>query len=263
VGNVVAVVESNKTYETIIQSIKQNVNITQTYQLIGAKETNWYKHTSKIFDQLVTVHGVDKEDLKKYIIYHNLDTLPFPEKMVLVVHLFPGEEPADVVEKTVKQYFLDRFIESKTKRGVYLVNGEGLLKSYIQTAGVSSWPMGSTNDEIEFAKAKSLNKFKIPTRNFADMLGLMVIFKKQMVFKMRDVTQKRNTGAHCESAGKVAIIKVLNRIIGDTVYTDENTEPIYKIGLCAMTELLLRENTRTKKDDKHWFLEPEQAIFSK
>jgi hypothetical protein len=143
-----------------------------------------------------------------------------------------------------------------------MVNAEGNLKSFIQSEDGKLWPQGSTNDEIEFAKNKSLNKFKINGSDFAEIVGFMILFKRQTTFKIKDNKQKRNKGAHCESAGKTVVVKVLNRILGANVYTEENSVAIYKIGLCAMTELLLREYTRIKKDGKVWFLEPETAIFS-
>jgi hypothetical protein len=254
--------DPRKPYTEIINDIRNNIALTKKIQVIGSKETNWYKHASKVIDRLKVVHGITPKNIEMHILYHNLDTLPFDEKMTLVSHLFSVNDDINDLETRIKQYFDDRFIVNKTKKGVYLVNRDGILKSFIQVEGDNIWPQGSTNDEIEFARAKSLNKFKIAGDDFADVVGFMILFKKHTTFKIKDITQSRNRGAHCESAGKTSIIKLLNRTVGEPMYTDENSEEIYKIGMCAMTEILLRENTRTKKDDKHWFLGPEETIFS-
>ena len=81
-----------------------------------------------------------------------------------------------------------------------------------------------------------------------------------MIFKFKDITLTRNKlGARCDSAGKADIIKMLNTVVGD-VYTQENTATLFQPKLCVILEILLREYTRTAKNQRVYFLTPEQSI---
>ena len=44
------------------------------------------------------------------------------------------------------------------------------------------------------------------------------------------------------------------------IYTQENTFELYQPRLCVILEILLREYTRTNKNDRTYFLTPEQTI---
>jgi hypothetical protein len=89
-----------------------------------------------------------------------------------------------------------------------------------------------------------------------------------MVFKVKDLSQKRNnTGARIDDAGKEKIVKFLNIILGETKYTDENTENITQLGLCAILEMLMRQKTENKglgifSTNKTYFLTPEQTAIT-
>ena len=89
-----------------------------------------------------------------------------------------------------------------------------------------------------------------------------------MVFKVKDLSQKRNnTGARIDDAGKEKIVKFLNIILGETKYTDENTENITQLGLCVILEMLMRQKTENKglgilTPNKTYFLTPEQTAIT-
>ena len=98
---------------------------------------------------------------------------------------------------------------------------------------------------------------------------------KYLVFKTKDLTAKRDTGARCDEAGKEKTMKKLNEILGEDKYTNETTkmqkdssgtvirEATGQIELCVMQEFILRFFEIIKKDNKKWFLTPELAIYFK
>ena len=78
------------------------------------------------------------------------------------------------------------------------------------------------------------------------------------MFKTKDTSKKRNSGAKCINAGKVKTIKQLNDIVGDPdTFTPDNTKTISQNILCIMQEFLLR-HYNTIKPDKSWFLTYEE-----
>lgn len=84
-----------------------------------------------------------------------------------------------------------------------------------------------------------------------------------MVFKVKDTEQKwGNKGARVDDAGKGDIIKIVNFLVGNPAYTEENTTTILKIGLCVVLEMLARQKMEKKVDNKTWFLDPEQTVVN-
>jgi hypothetical protein len=63
--------------------------------------------------------------------------------------------------------------------------------------------------------------------------------------------------------GNSQIIKYLNEIIGgEPIYDNENIKDKYtKISLCVLTEILLRYYDETRRNDKRWFFNIEQAMI--
>ena len=83
-----------------------------------------------------------------------------------------------------------------------------------------------------------------------------------MIFKVKDMTLKRHKGARCDQAGKKETLKVLNKIVGKEEYTIENTKETMQIELCSLQEFLLRYFDYTKKENKRWYLSPEEAVIN-
>jgi hypothetical protein len=96
-----------------------------------------------------------------------------------------------------------------------------------------------------------------------NLVGFINMFKmKEMVFKIKDVRQARNnTGARCgDSTTKSDAIKLANTMIGSNVY--DNKTDILLFGLCVIIEVLARYFTEIKKDDKVYFLTPEETAIN-
>ena len=85
---------------------------------------------------------------------------------------------------------------------------------------------------------------------------------KEMVFKIKDVRQaKNNTGARCgDSTTKADVIKLINKLLEENAY-DDKTE-ILHFGLCVIMETLMRYFTDIKKDNKIYYLTPEETAIN-
>ena len=89
------------------------------------------------------------------------------------------------------------------------------------------------------------------------------MFKKDYnIFKVKNMEDKRSKGARCDQAGKSETIKLLNEIIGDSVYSSENTKGRNKIEFCVMQEMYLRYFDKTSKNNKRWFVTPSEMILN-
>ena len=116
-----------------------------------------------------------------------------------------------------------------------------------------------------FAESGALGKFIVNPASYPRMISFINLFKnREMVFKVKDTEQKwGNKGARVDDAGKGDIIKIVNFLVGNNAYTEENTTTILKIGLCVVLEMLARQKMEKKADNKTWFLDPEQTVINK
>lgn len=77
-----------------------------------------------------------------------------------------------------------------------------------------------------------------------------------MVFKVRNINNKRDTGARCDQAQKSQTLKLL-----DTMVEFEYNRKINQKQLCILEEFIFRIYDKNKKDSKVWFLSPVENIL--
>ena len=122
-------------------------------------------------------------------------------------------------------------------------------------------PMDITDftDKIEEMKTKFNNKMN-------NLVGFMGEFKKDgyMVYKLKDLNNRKNKGARCDQSGKSALPN-LHKII-DSVDNEENyisfMDKIEKLNhkqICIVQEMILRLFTYEKYNNKVWFLSAVEA----
>jgi hypothetical protein len=155
--------------------------------------------------------------------------------------------------KLIKNYYIKHIITDKGVVGLVLHNAEKNPSIQIVVFKNDKWVIG------EFTDIKILeNKIKQITpklENLNNVIGFIGNFKnKYMIFKVKMMNEKRNTGARCDQTGKKDAIKILNIIVNENKYTSENTKGINKNELCIYQELLLRVFNKNKKNNKKWFL---------
>ena len=108
--------------------------------------------------------------------------------------------------------------------------------------------------------------------NLSHIIGFIAEFKEKTgrsyaVFKIKYV-QEKGGGARCDQiSSKQRRLTIVNQIIhgldpdiAPPMYTMESTKDQNTARFCVLPELLLRSYNLMRKDDKHWFLTPMQAV---
>jgi hypothetical protein len=257
-------IERALSYDEILADIKRNIEkALNPIDELDKGETDWYLHVNKVTNVLVNIHEIPLMEVAKYVYYHYLDSMRFVDKLTLVMHIYtPGIVPKNENEIMIKSYFDEKIIENKATKGIVLTD-EDVCKIYVQsTEDPKDWIEAQQSDKKKLGQF-IIEKYIVPAADYKNkIIGFMHMFSrnKQVVFKVKDTTIERNTGAKLENETKGDIIKTLNKILDEKAYTAKNSEKIAKIGLCVITEMILRDIT--KKSGKTLFFDTEKTILN-
>jgi hypothetical protein len=227
------------------------------------------KHSLPI-QQIRSLFGITDELFQKYIIHHFMDSLLFEEKIVIIRHFYSENiEPSSPEEEIMKSYLDERILKKDEQIGMLTIKDDTLILM-MQNNETGEWNEG---DQEDYAlMGGELRRFQID-RNPDSMfflLGFITPFvskktnTREMVFKVKDMTEKRNNiGARIDDAGKDKVIKLLNALIETPNYYNEtNTTFINQLGICITIEIVMRKFSEDKRMGKYYYLTPEQAILS-
>jgi hypothetical protein len=233
-----------RTYNAILEDIRTNVReLTKEDIIIKASESNWYKHANKVKSELLTTHELTSDDINRYVIYHYLDTIPMVDKLEIVSYLYaPRADPLNGYETIMKEYLDDLVLEEnedgELQYAVVLANGEENRMFVKESETV--WRPSKYTDEQLFSRVRK-ERLIIPKSNVnSTEIGFMHPFKqKEVVFKTKDLTQKRNNkGAKCVDSSKSAVAAKIGAVLGEKdLYTKTNIE---RPELCVLLEVLMR-----------------------
>ena len=258
--------KEEKTFAMLMSEIEQLLDFVYNTKKLTKGEKNWYKHSALVIQMLINDFGFTNENIREYMIEHILDMLLFSDKMILIQHFYiDNNEPNGLNEELIKEYLDKRIVRSGNYWGIVLMKDD-ILKIFTK----------SENNELVEVDAddyqlfvKDLVRFDVKKNTLNNIVGFVNLFtskksnQKEMVFKIKDLTQKRNnTGARADDAGKEKIIKFLNLILEENKYNDENTEKITQIGLCAILEFIMRRLNVVNNKGKIFFLNPEQTAIT-
>ena len=195
-------------------------------------------------------------------------------------HLYSLESISqDSFERYAKNYFEKNTISTKdftafityklNKRMIMILNNK------------NKWVEASPEDQREIASSKETKEFlAFNVTDYNTIVGFIGYEKgnKDLAFKTKNMTSKRDTGARCDQATKNKNLAKLNEIIGESKYTIDSTKAIKdedgnviqeamgNVELCVLEEFILRffnEYPENGRDGKKWFLTPEMAIWHK
>jgi len=264
----VAVVEepaNTRSYDDILKEITSIVQILTKKDLeIKAIDSNWYKHANKMVPELMVVHQMKSELVNKYVIFHYLDKLPAVDKLVLISNLYENDEGGSAEERrgvlAILTLYFDELIlkvddEGESRTAVVLANGSA-NKMFVQGSD-NVWKPATYTDEKTFAAIRK-ERLNVPfDRIHRTEIGFMHPFKeKEIVFKTKDLTQKRNNkGAKCTDSSKRGISMKIGVVLGEpNIYMATQIE---RPELCVLLEILMR--WRTESTDTVYFFGPEKA----
>jgi superfamily II DNA or RNA helicase len=268
---------SVRSYESILLEMRECLSYTVTPVKIETKDTNWYKHAGHVLDLLHTNQEIPQDVLVRYILFHFLDTSTIEDRLILVQRLYYDENRGVGgggagseligIEVIIKQYFDEKIIRrvygGEEVIAILLVTGES-WELYVQDKTTREWTPAKPTERSEFIRV-GINKFIVLEVDMNYLIGFMSTFKQDMVFKTKNLREKRNNrGAKCDIWTKADILKRLAVIIDDeNTYSLENTENILKPGVCVIMEIIMRYYSDKRHKGKAWFLSPEQALINK
>ncbi len=225
----------------------------------GDKDENtWYKHCGITIKKMAS-ENVPVEDLLQFLVEHIVDMLVYKEKLDVLNYLYSIKV---IPEKSFEEYCLDylnsKIIKVKKLTALEFYNIKQRIILILDNK-TNSWSEAEPEDE--FVINNEINKRPTPG-NFNNLIGFIdyeVKTGNYMVFKVKDLLEKRNTGARCDGAGKKDTIILLNKIIGAEKYNKENTKGMIQEELCSLQEFTLRYYNKIKKNNKIFFLDPSNA----
>jgi superfamily II DNA or RNA helicase len=272
--------EADKVKETILKELNDNFNITKEYlkpnMRVPRGDDNWYKHCGVVMKKLAREYPEMRDHLLHFLVAHMIELLLFEEKVDLLNYIYSMKEITNnSVEYFIKYYFERKTIVTKNSSAIILYN-LNKLKIMKYNNDSSKWIETRPEDQKEIEESKEFKELRdFKKSDYNTIVGFMGYEKnnKYLIFKTKDMSSSRDTGARCDEAGKNKTIQLLNQIIGEEKYTKENTkiikdedkniiqEAVGHVELCVTQEFILRYFDKIRKNSKKWFLSPEMALY--
>ena len=256
----------------VLDRIKENYNTGNSkIESVKRGEDNWYLYLATIHTKnfLKDDIGIDDEMFTVFLLRHILEKLSFNETFEILNYIY-FKDKLDTIEMKIKNYYDDKLLINKGIKGIILSKKNLKLNKNSQSLlvlGSKSWNEGKQEDYTDLAM--SIKKLIIPLSDYNLYVGFMGPFKDEEIniFKVKNMDDKRSKGARCDQSGKSDAVKLLNTIIGkdqdeNVKYTPENIKGINKTEFCVLQEMYLRYFNETNKNNKRWFLSPEEAIIN-
>lgn len=267
----------------IIDEMKVNYDITKIYlgkSKVDRGDDNWYKHCGIVMAKMSKEYKESQNYLIQFLVSHMIELLLFDDKINVMNYIYSlNSIPHDSLEKHIKNYFQKKTINTKEFNIFITYN---LNKRMIMILdNTNKWITARSEDQREIASLPQTKEFLAFNLNdYNNIVGFIGYEKgnKELVFKTKNMTSKRDTGARCDQSSKNKNLTKLNEIIGEEKYTIQNTKTIKdkdgniiqeamgNIEICVLEEFILRffnEYPKNGKDGKKWFLTPEMAIWHK
>ena len=267
----------------VIDDMTANYNTAIEFSKKGKKvprgDDNWYKHSGIVMRKMAAEYPDTKKNdlLRTFLVAHMIESLLFEDKLSLMNYLYSLDNiQKESVQWYAKEYFETNSIDADNFRVFIMYK---LQKRMIMILNESNtWVEAEPEDQREVAASKTTKEFlAFKPDEYNKIVGFIGYGKNNsyLVFKTKNMDSKRDTGARCDEAGKVKTLQKLNEIVGETIYTNENTkaqkdedgnvisEAIGHVELCVLQEFILRYFNTIRKDDKKWMLTPEMAIWHK
>jgi hypothetical protein len=231
------------------------------------KETDWYFHAKNVIQILNVLHGITNDYIRKYTIHHYLDCLPVKSKVILISRLYKMDTVYNDTENQMKAYFDTKILRFKSLTGI-VFSVQGDYTFYVKNIDVENPNVWNEARPTEVIKLKSVLQENSPNlvisrERIHPLFGFMSVFKKQdVVFKIKDLTQKRNNkGSRCDNLTKTEIIKRINVILQKDEYTESNSGGILKYSMCVILEFVLR-HFNDIKPERIWFFDIDMTAIN-
>ena len=253
-------VEEKKSDNIIITSIKKNYDLALTNTTnVERGEESWYIFAAYLFSTgyLTSNFNIKKDEYTEFILNNLLELLIFDDVKSLLDYLYFSPSLSEF-EQLLKNYFDKQILRMNEIEGIIIPKEN---KQFLLVKSENEWTKGQQEDYVDLAPAIKEKIIKITNMN--QYLGFIGDFKNEYnIFKVKNMEDKRSKGARCDQAGKAETIKLLNAILQENKYTTTNTKGRNKKEFCVIQELVLRSFNKNKKNNKIWFLTPQEAIIN-
>jgi superfamily II DNA or RNA helicase len=237
-------------------------------QKIKKGEKDWYLFCNLAIE-FMKKNGFTETVLFDHVAEHIVDELSLAN-IQLILNLIEARKPifetSDLFRR-VKKYLLAQIIVGKENLQGLIWKEDGKTAVLVKTTDAAA----SQRQPWQKAEAEDLNDLDIPMNlkkttiisNLNKLVGFMNNFKKEeyVVFKTKDITRPRDLGARCDQNSKKGhALSILNEIVGSDMFSTQLDIPQKEI--CIIQEFYLRNFTREKRLNKHWFLNPAEAVLT-
>ena len=270
----------NHAGKKVLDELQVNYGVANDFSKLSKvprADDNWYKHCGIVMKKMTKEYPESTKYLIGFLVAHMIESLLYHDKLNLMNYLYSLDKlTKNSLEDIAKQYFDKISIVTKDLRAIVMYNiGKRVI---VILDNNNKWIEAGPEDQREIATSKEAkSELTFDVKEYNKIIGFIGYERnnKFLVFKTKDMSSTRDTGARCNQAGKDKTMKKINDIIGEDRYTNETTkakkdaegnvisQAIGDAQLCVIQEFVLRYFNVTQKDDKKWFLTPEQAIYFK
>jgi hypothetical protein len=264
----------------IIDEMILNLNTSKEFSKqtkVPRGDDDWYKHYGIVMRKMAKEYPDSKPYLISFLVAHMIELLLFDDKINMMNYLFSLQSiKKDSFEWFAKEYFDRNIITAKS---LLVFIAYKLNKRMIMILNENNrWVEATPEDQREIASTKDVKEFlRFNPSDYSKVVGFIGYENnnKYLVFKTKDTTSKRDTGARCDQATKSKNLAKLNEIVGEEKYTNQTTkavkdehgniisEAVGNTELCVLEEVILRYYNETSENGKKWFFTPEMAIYHK
>jgi hypothetical protein len=254
--------------KTILDNMFADYKSALTTKSVERGIDDWYKHCSIILHKMMTEYNISIEVLESFLIEHICDMLMMDDKISLYNYLNKNvEQNVDNNLKRfiikVRKYLETKVINSRGLKGLVLFNGSSRIDNLniFVLNEQNQWILGEAEDKRDLQDA-ILKRYRLRDNlnRYIGFIGFETN-NKYMVYKVKDIENKRSTGFRCDQSGKIKIVDVLNDIENELKYDSKETKE-NKYQLCILQEFLLRYYENENKDELTWFVDTETAIIN-
>ena len=267
---------------TQVQDMKKAYReITGSAKATDKNTKTWNELCRDVIRELSEMRSIDPIVLKRCVVEHFVEELMVSSYDIGLQYLnaLYAQAPGDEFDRFAREYFDGQILKNPKYAGE-----EGMLLLKMQaTTGMQL--VVRENAASAWAAAKSAEVWRpymdeiaatMPREsNLSHIIGFIAEFKEKSggsyaVFKIKYV-QEKGVGARCDQiSSKQRRLTIVNQIMHglnpevqqQPIYTMESTKDQNTARFCVLPELLLRSYNMVRKDGKHWFLTPVQALRS-
>jgi hypothetical protein len=267
-------VPNNK--NNVFDLIKKNYDLAISHisdVKIQRGDNDWYKHCGyMIFKLINSMNITNKAKLTQFLINHIVESLVFHDKVSLLNYIYSFETlEENSIEFLIKTHF------SSTTHNVQLPNESNqtlvmlLYNKNTQTNNDNVFVLNTTtniweetNPEDKLYIQNAITDWRIEQSTLNNIVGYIGYENKNqyMVFKSKNMSSHRNTGARCDEAGKIKTINALNEVLGNEHFSKENTSKLTQVDMCILLEFILRNYNSINYNNKTWFLNPDVVLYN-